>query len=295
MRGSHPERALESAVAERVAARRGEVLLAAVSGGPDSVALAGLLERCAAAAGARLVLGHVNHALRAAAWQDEAVALAAGSLLGARVLCAGLPEGPAGEARLRDERYALLAAFARSCGAGRIFTAHHAQDQTETVLLALLRGAGPDGLCGMPPERPIGDGLRLVRPLLGVDRGALRAYALARRLPYALDASNADRAYRRNALRRVLAELRPDFPGLDEAVARCASILRQEREAEPRAELRRRLRESLRSADGGLEGLTFERLDAAARAAERGRPGRVFLRRGLEIGIRRAARPPGDA
>ncbi len=282
MRGAHPERALERGVAAFVDARPDEVLLVATSGGPDSAALAALLERAAAERGSRLVLGHVNHGVRQSAWQDEAVVLALGSALGARVVSASLEPGPPGEARLRAGRYSLLAEMARRSGARRVFTAHHAEDQTDTVLLSLFRGAGPAGLSGMPAIRALGE-LELVRPLLGVERAALTTYCRQRHLPYALDPSNADPGYRRNALRRALAELRPSFPGLDAAVARCAAILREEADGTPRSRLRRRLRSAVAGATGDARDLTFERLEAAARAVEGGRPGRHFLRRGVEI------------
>jgi tRNA(Ile)-lysidine synthase len=283
MRGARPFAALEESVAEAAAPERGEVLVAAVSGGPDSAALAALLAACCARAGATLVLAHVNHGLRRSAWQDEAVVLALGAALGARVAVAALPPGTAAEERLRDERYAALATLATASGAPRVFTGHHARDQAETVLLALLRGTGPDGLAGMRPVRPLADGVALVRPLLGVEPEELAAYVAAEHLPYALDPTNVDLGYRRNALRSALAELRESFPHLDAAVARCAAILREERAGEPRARLRSELRAALATAGAGTRDVSFERLDAAARALERGREGRHFLRRGVEL------------
>jgi tRNA(Ile)-lysidine synthase len=286
VRGAHPERALEQAVAERVAAVPGETLIAATSGGPDSVALAALLARAAEDAGAKLVLAHVNHATRPGAWQDEAVVLALGTALGARVMCASLEAGPASEARLRTGRYARLAEMARAAGARRVFTAHHAEDQSETVLLALFRGTGQAGLTGMPPRRRLAPGIELERPLLDVAPGALRAYCAERHLPVALDPSNADTGYRRNALRASLADLRLAFPGLDEAVARCAAILRAEQSGDERAAIRRSLREAIVASTGDGRDLTFRRLEAAVRGVERERAGRHVVRPGLEIEIR---------
>jgi tRNA(Ile)-lysidine synthase len=242
-----------------------------------------MLANAAAAAGATVVFAHVNHALRPSAWQDEAVVLALGAACQVRVVAVSLEPGAAAEARLRDERYAALAQIANQVGANRIFTAHHAADQTESVLLALFRGAGPAGLTGMPVARELAPGVELVRPLLDVEPVALRAYCAALHLPFALDPTNEDRAYRRNALRATLDELRNDFPHLDAAVARCARILREERAGEPAALLRDRLRAELATVDGDARDVTFERLDSAARALERGRRGRHFLRRGLEL------------
>ena len=283
MRGARPFAALEADLAARVAMAAGEMLVVAVSGGPDSVALAALLAPLAHACGGTLVLAHVNARLRANAWQDEAVVLSVGATLGARVFAVSLPHGSADEARLRDERYAALDAIARRVGASRIVTAHHAGDQTETVLLALLRGAGPDGLTGIAPQRPLPSGTILLRPMLGCEPETLRAFVAAHHLPYVADPTNGDLTYRRNAVRAALETLRPSFPHLDAAVARCAAILREEREGSPRAEQRALLREAIAEATGDARDLSFERLDAAARALERGTPGRHFLRRGVEL------------
>ena len=283
MRGARPERDLELRVARACAPRAGEVVVVAASGGPDSTALAALVAAACRQAGATLVLAHVNHALRPTAWQDEAVVLAVGASLGFRVVATSLPPGSSAEARLRDERYAALGEVARDLGAGRIFTAHHAEDQTETLLLALFRGAGPAGLTGMPRRRQLAPGVALERPLLEVEPAELRAYCAAHQLPFALDPANDDLDYRRNALRAALPALRATFPRLDAAVARCATILREERSGIPRAGLRERLRAELTAATGDARDVTFERLDAAARAIERGAPGRHYLRRGVEV------------
>lgn len=287
MRRARPERALEGAFDALVAARAGETLLAAVSGGPDSAALAALLARHAAANAARVVLAHVNHGVRATADRDEGVVLALGAALGARVLTRTLAPGAPAEARLREARYAALAALARAAGAQRVFTAHHAEDQTETVLLALFRGAGPAGIAGMAPERGLAGEIRLVRPLLGVPKKRLVAYCAERGLAYAVDPTNAEPGFRRNALRRSLAELRGTFPSLDEAVARYAAIARSERDGTPRAALRRDLRGSLEGALGELRDIGFERIEAVARALEGGRAGRHFVREDVEVIVRR--------
>jgi tRNA(Ile)-lysidine synthase len=286
MRGAKPHAALETAVARRVAAQPGEVLLAAVSGGPDSAALGALLARAAQSAEASVVFAHVNHELRPSSWQDEAVALALGAALGARVVARSLGPGTRDEERLRDERYAALGEIAKATGARRVFTAHHAADQTETVLLALFRGAGPAGLCGIPERRELEPGLELVRPLLEIEPEALRDYCAAGHLPIALDPSNLDERYRRNAVRSALEALRSEFPHLDAAVARCARILTEERTGTQAAHLRERLRAELVASQGDARELTFERLDAVARALDTGRPGRHHLRRGVTVVVK---------
>lgn len=284
MRGAGRGASLERLCAENVALAPGETVLAAVSGGGDSVALAALLAGIAARSGATLVLGHVDHGVRPDAGRDEGVVLAVASALGLRVVVRAIPPGPADEARLRDERYAALVALAAEVGARRVFAAHHAQDQTETVLLALFRGAGTRGLGGMRPIRPLAPGLALERPLLGADASELLAYVRDRRLPYAVDPTNADGRYARNAVREVLGGLRERFPGLDRAVARGAALsaaadVPRERDA-ARAEIRALVDERT-----GLRDVGYPAVEAVARAVEAARPGRHFLRRGVEVAV----------
>jgi tRNA(Ile)-lysidine synthase len=275
VRGTHPERWLERHVAETLRPDRGETLLVAASGGPDSGALAALACRAAARSGARVVLGHVNHGVREVAWQDEAVVLALGAALGTRVLCTSVQVGGGDEATLREQRYAALASMALGAGARRVCAAHHAEDQTETVLLALFRGTGPEGLRGMAASRPLGGELSL----------ELRDYCRRRGLPYARDESNADTSYRRNAVRAALVELRRSFPRLDAAVARCVEIAAAQASGELRGGVRAMLRDAL-AEHRDVRDVTFERLDAAARLIEEGAAGRVFLKPGLELEIR---------
>ncbi|MEA2689353.1 MAG: tRNA(Ile)-lysidine synthase [Candidatus Eremiobacteraeota bacterium] len=241
----------------------------ACSGGPDSIALASLADRLAREDAYDVVLVHVNHGVRASAAQDECVVLSAGARLGRRVLVARPDVARDDEATLRDARYAALAQLARDAGAQLVATAHTAEDQTETVLLALFRGTGLAGLAGMPPRRPLGDGVELVRPLLRVTHAQLATELRRSGLPYALDPTNAQQRYRRNALRAPLDALRAEFPHLDRAVARCAAIVRDEIEGTDRAHARRALREQLREGDL-LRDVPFERIEAALDASERG-------------------------
>lgn len=261
MRGARPERALDAIVRRAARLRPGERACVACSGGPDSVALASVLDRLAREDGFDVVLAHVNHGVRASADQDECVVLSAGARLGRRVLIARPRPARDDEATLRAERYAALAALAASCGAGAVATAHTAEDQTETVLLALFRGTGPGGLAGIPERRSLAGGVDLVRPLLRVTHAELAIELHRSGLPYALDPTNAQTRYRRNALRGPLDALRAEFPHLDRAVARCAEIVRDELAETPRAHDRRALRERLR--DGGLlHDVPFERIEA---------------------------------
>ena len=200
----------------------------------------------------------------------------------------GLRSRARDEQRLRAARYAALAAAAKRRDCGVIATAHHAEDQSETVLLALLRGAGPSGLRGMPLRRELTPGLDLARPLIGVSSEALRGYCHVNALPYAVDPTNSERALRRNAVRDALKTLRPLFPGLDRAVARAAELTAHEREATPRALLRRSIREQLAAQDD-LRDVDFAHVEAAVRALERGRSGSFLMKPGIVLRIERGS------
>ncbi|MBV8600730.1 MAG: tRNA lysidine(34) synthetase TilS [Candidatus Eremiobacteraeota bacterium] len=280
MRRARPERRLEAHLEEQRIAPDGAALLIACSGGPDSVALASLLARAAPAHRWRVVLAHVNHHLRPSSWQDECVVLSVAARLAVSVRIAALDGTARDEATMRQRRYAALAQAARDEGAAVVVTAHTAEDQSETVLLALFRGTGLEGLAGMPPRRTLEEGIELVRPLLRISREELHGELGASALPYVRDPSNADPAFRRNALRIALGALREEFPRLDEAVARCAAIVSEELAGEDRSAARRRLRAAL-AGEVGLRDVPFERIEAAL-AAQRGR---VHIKDGVELVI----------
>ncbi len=179
-------------------------LLLAVSGGPDSMALMAL------AAGLDnpppLAVATVDHGLRPAA-ADEArlVADTAATIgLSHRTLLWTGPKPATGlQEAAREARYALLTAEARQLGFSHIVTAHHADDQAETVLMRLAAGSGIAGLAGMRvlTER---EGLTLARPLLGVEKARLVATCAARGVPFARDPSNDDPRYGRTRARAAL-------------------------------------------------------------------------------------------
>ncbi len=181
--------------------------LLAVSGGPDSVALmllaAAWAQQCEAAA--PLSVATVDHGLRPQSRQEaETVADWAKAL--------GLPhriltwEGEKPRTRLqeraREARYGLLFRHAREIGADHVLTAHHADDQAETILFRLLRGSGISGLAGMPVAARRG-GLVHLRPLLDCPKAALVALCEARGQPFFRDPSNENPAFARTRLREL--------------------------------------------------------------------------------------------
>lgn len=181
-------------------------LAVGVSGGADSAAL---LHACAALArvepALRLRAIHVNHGLQAAAagLQAAATALAGREGVPLRVLRLALSPraGDSPEAAAREARYAAVAAALEPDES--FVTAQHLEDQAETVLLQLLRGAGMPGLAAMPALAALGAG-RLVRPLLDVPRAELAARTAAHALPVHDDPMNADRRYERAYLRHEI-------------------------------------------------------------------------------------------
>ena len=180
-----------------------ERLLVAVSGGVDSVVLLHLL----AEAGQPLVAAHVDHGLRADAAADGEMVDAVCQRLGVPHVRLAVTVEPGNvQDRARAARYAALADAARQHGCAAVATGHTATDQAETVLMALVRGAGLRGLAGMPRRRPLAEGVDLVRPLLDVSRAEVEGYAARYGLEWREDPSNQLDVFRRNRLRRSMME-----------------------------------------------------------------------------------------
>ena len=199
---------------------------AALSGGADSVALLYALAAYRDALSAPPLLAiHVNHGLNAAAgdWSDlcQRHADSLGVPLHIQV-CNIEPSGRGVEADARRERYR---AFEGVLAEGDIlFTAHHADDLVETVLLRLLRGAGPRGLSGIPRERACGAG-RIFRPLLNTPSEALRGAVETAGLEYVTDPSNLETEQDRNYLRQtILPAVAERWPGYRETIQRAAGL-----------------------------------------------------------------------
>ena len=203
-------------------------LLIAVSGGPDSMALLHYMARDVANA-PPIVAGHVNHALRGAESDaDAAFVRAAASAWAVPYEEITLAAGSASsEERARLARYEALGAMAARVGAERVLTAHTADDQAETVLLRLFRGAGLRGLSGMPVRGKV-RGVRIARPLLSVTRQQIQEYLQRRGVNYRVDSTNETSLPARNFIRReVLPLVRSRLnPSAREALLRSASAAR---------------------------------------------------------------------
>ena len=208
-------------------------MLAAVSGGADSVALLAVLQRIGPSWGVSLTAAHFNHGMRAAeSDRDEAFVRSLCRARGIPLLSGSLGNtrrtaGLSTEDFLRRKRYAFLEAAARQAGANRIALGHHRGDQAETVLMHIIRGSGLSGLAGIPPVR---DGGRFIRPLIGCTPAEIARYLRSERLSFVTDSSNADERFLRNRVRRVLLpELERRFnPAILDALCRLADVVRQE-------------------------------------------------------------------
>ncbi|MXV99894.1 MAG: tRNA lysidine(34) synthetase TilS [Holophagales bacterium] len=245
---------------ELARAVRDAPLAVAFSGGPDSTALLRALRVGAPRFGWKPVAVHVDHRLDDGSAQRARAAGRIAERLGVPFqvhVARSLPPGRSLEEWARAERYRLLAAVARSLEAEAVLTAHHRLDQAETVLLRILFGSGTAGLGAM---RPVSNrlGLPLLRPLLELEPGSLRAYAALGGIEPVDDPTNRDAGPRRNFVRRRLFPvLAAETPDLGDRLVRLA---RAARRAEPT--VRRLLDEALaprsgdQSCDVDVESLT---------------------------------------
>jgi tRNA(Ile)-lysidine synthase len=219
---------------------RGSRLVVALSGGPDSVALAHVLAELAETNELALAgLAHFNHQLRAAAARDEGFCREVAERIGLPIDVEGADvRGLAAERRMsiedaaREARYAFLERAADRLGADRIAVGHTRDDQAETFLLRVLRGAGPRGLAGIHPR--IG---RVIRPFIDTTRAEVLDYLAARSLPSCDDETNRDLANPRNRIRHELLPYlgRHLSPGVVSVLAREAVIAREDAEYLERA------------------------------------------------------------
>ncbi|MCL2843205.1 MAG: tRNA lysidine(34) synthetase TilS [Oscillospiraceae bacterium] len=207
-------------------------VLVALSGGADSVCLLRVLLYVQDILGLQVAAAHYNHRLRGdASEQDEQFvraccrALAVPLTVGAGdVAEAARQSGQGIEETARTMRYAFLEEAAVELGADKIATAHHADDNVETVLLHLIRGASIRGLSGIPPCRG-----KVIRPLLCLERQEIEAYLTELGQGFVEDATNADITHRRNGLRhQVVPLLREQNPNLAATVLRQSGLLRKD-------------------------------------------------------------------
>lgn len=210
----------------------GHSVLVAVSGGADSMCLLDIL--CNLDMDIHIFAAHYNHGLRSEeSDRDEGFVNEYCKSRSIQCFCkkgdvaaAAMATGRGIEETAREMRYAFLQESAGFCGADRIATAHNADDNVETVLMNIIRGAGLDGICGIPPVRD-----NIIRPLLCMTRGKIEDYLKHSGVPNTFDSSNIDQTFTRNRLRhRVVPVLRELNPDLSMSVMSMTQRLRADRE-----------------------------------------------------------------
>lgn len=221
-------------ITEHCLIAEGSKIITAVSGGVDSMVLLNLISRIAPSKNLSIVVAHVNYGLRGRSSDaDEKLVREVSEGLG--FPCEIIKKKPRIGMNLqslaRAIRYDFLQKIAARYNAKTIATAHHADDQAETVLMHLIRGAGLAGLLGMRRATSIG-GVALIRPLLSVTRMEIEKYARQRRISFRNDASNAKTIYSRNRMRyHLLPLLKKENPRVVEVIASAAERLWADEEA----------------------------------------------------------------
>lgn len=209
---------------------RGDVVLCACSGGPDSSALLHVLALLRPRLGHQLVAHGVDHGLRAAAAAELEAARAVAEPLGVPFAVTSLTVAPGAnlQARARTARYEALARAGAAAGASVIATGHTADDRAETLLLRLLRGSGPRGLAVLPPQAPpsVPGSPDLVRPLIAARRQDVLAHLHRHALPFCNDPSNLDPRFARVRVRHELLPLLEELsPAIVDHLSALADML----------------------------------------------------------------------
>jgi tRNA(Ile)-lysidine synthase len=215
-------RALDERIGGRQLLEPGDRIILALSGGLDSVALLHLLRFPLAHLGLHITAAHYDHAMRASSAADAEWVRGLCRAWGVSLVRGRARRVLASEAEARTARYRFLSGVRRAKGARFVLTAHHADDQIETVLFRIMRGTGLRGLGGMREVRG-----HLVRPLLSFHRDEIREYAHAARIGFREDATNTDVRFARNRLRHeVLPQLESVLPGASRELLQLAELAR---------------------------------------------------------------------
>ena len=215
--------------------REGDRVIAAVSGGPDSVCLLHCLVELAPEYGIELLAAHFNHKLRGEDSDTDEQFVAdlckrlnvPLSLAGEDMAAVSRREKGSLEELCRRSRHGFLEGLAREKGFGKIALGHNLDDQAETVLMNVIRGTGIDGLKGIDPVRDC-----FIRPLIGIERKEIIDFLSSRGIPWRTDHSNSENSFRRNSIRNSLIPfIRENYnPSIVDTLGRLANIARSENE-----------------------------------------------------------------
>ncbi len=206
-------------------------VIVAISGGLDSTAL--LLLSCAAAlqqsASFKVVAAHIHHGLREDSDEEQRHVESLCRNLGVKCITERIEVSPTDgslAAGARESRYAALVDIATTHGIGQIAVAHHASDQLETMLMAMCRGSGLSRLAGMVPDRILSGDIRLIRPLLQVQKEELESICTSSNVLWCEDPTNQDTRTPRGRLRKdVIPILREIWPAAERHAANAAVLL----------------------------------------------------------------------
>jgi len=215
----------------------GDKVLLGVSGGPDSVCLLHILDRCRKEMALSLQIVHINHGIRKGeSKREEKFVNGLAHRMGLPIIVKSLDVPTYArrkrltiEEAARDMRYRVFESLAKKLSAEKIALGHTASDQVETVLMHLLRGSGPQGLSGISPVRKLGN-TSIIRPLIEVNREEILDYLRENNLTFCLDSSNRRTEYFRNRIRlKLLPILRENYnKNIDDALLRLSEILKEE-------------------------------------------------------------------
>jgi tRNA(Ile)-lysidine synthase len=215
---------------------KGDAVVVAVSGGPDSVALLHALAELRSSYELQIAAAHLNHQFRGMDAEEDSLYV--------QSLCRTLnvpcyaesvdvprfikESGLSPEDAARRVRYRFLTKVAKELGRAKVATGHHADDQTETVLMRLIRGTGIEGLAGIPIRR-MESGVEIIRPLLEINRHQIEVYCTEHGLEPRHDQSNFSDQYFRNRIRlHWIPRMKEENPRLSAALSQMASIVRDE-------------------------------------------------------------------